>query len=216
MDKRNNKLWVFFGTGRYFYKNDDLKGRNKIFGIKDPCYSTAINTIDPTCNTQISSLTDSTSTAHTSVINGWYIDLDCAYDDASCTSEKAPTGYSAERVITDPLAVPTGGVFFTTFSPTADICGYGGNTYLWLVDYKTGGIAPVSARKGKVLIQLSTGEIKEVELEKALVEKKPSGSDIDAPGRRTAAFKGLPPIGQGLSVVVPAEPLKQIIWIWEE
>ncbi len=212
MNTRDEELWIFFGTGRYFYKNDDLRGRNKLFGIKDPCYSSAINTIDPSCTTQISTLVDATSTVPSSVPYGWYINLDCAFDDTSCGTDKAPEGYSAERLITDPLFAQ-GGVFFSTFSPTAEVCGYGGNTYIWAVDYKTGGVAPGTVLKMKILIQLSTGEVKEVLLKEALTEKKPAGASTT--GRRTPAFKGLPPLGQGMSILMPAEPLKKILWIKE-
>ncbi len=89
---------------------------------------------------------------------GWYISLD------------APAGsYNAERVITDPLAAFSGAVFFTTFAPTSDICGFGGNTYLWAVRYDTGYEA-ISLLQGKAMIQVSTGEIKELTLPSVLVE----------------------------------------------
>ena len=122
-------------------------------------------------------------------------------------------GYKAERVITNPLAAFTGGVFFTTFAPTADICGYSGNSYLWAVNYITGGSAPASALKGTALIQVSTGEIKEVPLASSFTDKAPSGG---TQGRRTAAFQGVPPKGQGLSVVINPRPMKKILHMQEK
>ena len=217
LDTVNLNLWIFFGTGRYFYKNDALQSREIIYGVKDPCYSGSLGTIDPSCTAKVTSLTDATTTPPGTVTNdGWYIRLDCAYNDTSCSGDKAPDGYGSERVITNPYSSPTGGVYFITFSPTSEVCGYGGSTYLWVVDYKTGGIAPEEELKTKVLLQLSTGEIKELSLQEALVEKKPSGSGSNAPGRRTLGLRGLPPLGEGMVVIDTPEPLREIIWIKEQ
>ncbi|MEO0228298.1 MAG: PilC/PilY family type IV pilus protein [candidate division WOR-3 bacterium] len=213
--KNKHELWMYFGTGRYFYKTDDLTGRRRIYGIKEPCYSTTDN-IDPTCTTTVSeeSLSDSTSSISSSIGNGWYINLDCAAGDTGCTYT-SPSGYSAERVITTPLASPVGAVFFTTFSPTSDICGYGGSSYIWAVNYRTGGVAPSAALQGKALLQLSTGEIREIDLKTAFTDRIPSGSGSGG-GRRSIGFFGVPPQGQGLSAIVPADPIKRFIFIKEK
>lgn len=214
--KNKHELWMYFGTGRYFYKTDDLTGKRRIYGIKEPCYSDTTDNIDPACTTTVSegSLSDSTSSISSSIGNGWYINLDCASGDSGCTYN-APSGYSAERVITTPLASPVGAVFFTTFSPTSDLCGYGGNSYIWAVNYRTGGVAPSAALQGKGLLQLSTGEIREIDLKTAFTDRIPSGSGSSG-GRRSAGFFGVPPQGQGLSAIVPADPIKKFIFIKEK
>jgi type IV pilus assembly protein PilY1 len=212
--KNKHQLWLYFGTGRYFYKTDDLTGRRRIYGIKEPCYLTSDN-IDPNCTTTLSEggLSDSTSSISSSIDNGWYIRLDCASTDTSseCVNN-APSGYSAERVITAPVASPAGAVFFTTFSPTSDICGYGGSSYIWAVDYKTGGVAPSAALQGKALLQLSTGEIKEIDLSTAFIERGIGSGG----GRRSVGFFGVPPQGQGLSATVPSDPIKRFIFMKEK
>lgn len=40
-DRKNKNLWIYFGTGRYFYKNDDTSSgtTQKLFGVKEPCYT---------------------------------------------------------------------------------------------------------------------------------------------------------------------------------
>lgn len=215
-DKKQHILWLFFGSGRYFYKTDDADGRRRLYGIKEPCYLSTTDNIDSTCTTTVSEsdLTDATSTpptitqANSASFKGWYVKLDCSATDTNgaCVNN-APSGYSAERVITTPLASPTGVIFFTTFSPTSDLCGYGGNSYIWAVDYRTGGQAPGTALEGKALLQLSTGEIKEVNLKTAF---------SDRGGRRTASFSGVPPQGQGLSVMVPPDPIKKFIFMKEK
>jgi type IV pilus assembly protein PilY1 len=212
-DRTNHKLWLYFGTGRYFYKIntsiDDADAQRKIFGLKDPCYVSLADRYDPACTTCplgsacTMSLTDATTSPPSSEpANGWVISLD-----SSSTSNKA------ERVITNPLAAFTGAVFFTTFSPSADACGFSGNSYLWAVNYATGGSAPSSSLKGTALIQVSTGEIKEVALPTAFTDKIPSGG---TKGRRTAGFKGVPPKGQGLSVVINPKAIKKIMHMQEK
>jgi len=207
-DRTNGKLWLYFGTGRFFYKmgtNLDDPGSvtdtttiRKLYGIQEPCYSMTMNDIDDTCSSSVTeaSLKDQTTDIASSLgtSTGWYIKLD-----------QPGGGYLQERLITDPLAVFSGVVFFTTFTPSADICAVGGSTYIWAIDYKTGG-AP-SALLGKALLQVSTGEIKELTLETAFTQKS---------GRRSAAITGVPPKGQGLSVLLAPRPLRRILHIQEK
>ncbi len=209
-DRRNGRLWLYFGTGRYFYKlstnvfddpgsESDTTMVRKLYGIQEPCYSSSTNDIDQTCSTSVSesALDDQTDAPSISIETGkigWYINLDVP-----------ASGYLQERVITDPLAVFSGVVFFTTFSPSGDICAVGGNTYVWAVDYKSG--AQPSALMGKALVQVSTGEIKEISLASAF-----SGRD----NRRSAAVVGVPPKGQGLSVLIGPRPLQKILHIQEK
>jgi type IV pilus assembly protein PilY1 len=114
--------------------------------------------------------------------------------------------YKAERVITNPLAAFTGAVFFTTFAPSAEVCGFGGTTYLWSVDYRTGGAPKPSALYGTALVQVSTGEIKEFPLSSVFTQKG---------GRRTEGASGVPPKNQGLTVVVRPQPIKKILHMQE-
>jgi type IV pilus assembly protein PilY1 len=197
--RKNHRLWLYLGTGRYFYKIgtdiDDADSQRAIFGIKEPCYN-ASDQFDSTCTSSVSGLTDATTTPpSTEPENGWYINLD-----------SSGTTYKAERVITNPLAATAGAVFFTTFAPTADVCGFGGNTYLWAVKYSTGGGPPSSALRGTAIVQVSTGEIKELPLSSAFTEKS---------GRRTIGFTGMPPTAQGLSLISPPLPVKRVLHIRE-
>ncbi len=203
-DRKNNNLWLYFGTGRFFYKLgttlDDPDSQQAVYGIKEPCYSSS-NNIDKSCSTTIlkSSLTNQTTTPAAALLTGsrgWFINLD-----ASSSS------YKAERVITDPLAVFSGITFFTTFSPSADVCALGGNTNIWATKYDTGYQGASSALQGKAIVQVSTGEIKELTLSSAFTEKE---------GRRSAAISGMPPKGQGLSVLVNPKPLRRILHIQEK
>jgi type IV pilus assembly protein PilY1 len=191
-----DKAWLYFGTGRYFYREDDITSARTIFGVKELCLSKIkdINDLgDPVCNNSdvlgLSDIDNATTTAPTTEsTNGWYITLD-----------------SSERVITDPLASSTGAIFFTTFAPSPDICEYGGSTYLWAVKYNTGG-AVASSLKGKAILQVSTGVIEEINLKTAFAEKG---------GRRSASMLGMPPTGQGLSILSQPPPVKRVIHVKE-
>ncbi len=226
--------YLFFGTGRYYFKTsaavDDATTlypasptpvRRRLFGIQEPCLSNILDTTptapamsltgtvcDTTKTVALSSLDDATSdkvggtTPDISVTTkGWYISLDGT----------SGTLYD-ERLITDPLAAPTGEVFFTTFAPNTDVCAYGGSSYLWAVKYDTA--ASVAGElKGKGLLQVSTGAIEEVDLKSGLTDKLAhdrTGIDLNIAGRRTAAIQGVPPTGQGLSLIIPPKPTNRM------
>jgi len=168
----NKNLWLYFGTGRYYYRDgtglDDYGTVRSLYGIKEPCYNTTLspgNVLDPTCSASIASTApvDQTTTISTlaDTDKGWRIDMD---DDT--------TTEGAERVVTDSVALTNGTVFFTSFKPTMDICGFGGNSFLWGIKYDSGGQAAASSLQGKALIQLSTGEFKEVDLKDAFQDKQ--------------------------------------------
>ena len=201
-------LWLFFGTGRFYYAQqsgiDDQNGQREIFGIKEPCVipSGAGIGIDATCATAATGITNvsaiadvpATSVANSSAFKGWYISMDAA-----------TTGFGAERVITDPLAVTTGLVFFTSSKPYTSACDIGGKTYIWAVRYNTGGDA-TSLLKGAALIQVSTAAIEQINLASAFTEKD---------NRRSSAMEGLPPTQQGLSIMTQPPPIKRTIHLRE-
>ncbi len=245
--------WLFFGTGRYFYRDDDTTNQRTLFGILEPCVKEDLS--DPLrpglafhsnctdslsfCSTPVSGTTGPTfcgdlwnSTTgvtfpemglRTIGAEGWYISLEGPANtnlegDLAANSNITPT---AERVITDPVAIPNGVVFFTTFAPSPDICSFGGNTFLWRVRYHNGSHVPLL---GTALLQVSTGAIKELSMETAFMDKVAQIADPDTTtltgelepsGRRTApnVMSGVPPVGQGLSLVISPTPIDRIIHI---
>lgn len=229
-DRKNSTLWLFFGTGRYFYKNDDpaTSVQQVLYGIKEPCYATvdrfdrtsyaniaggSKNDIDPTCTTSTASggsgLTDQSgdsSTAPQEKLNvkadGWKVSLDAA-----------TTSSLAERVITDPVALTNGNVFFTTFMPSADICKFGGESLIWALKYDTATAPPARTMQGTALMQVSTGAFAEVKMSDAF--KNPSNLRLD--GRRLAIpIQGVPPTAQGLSLIVNPPPVKRFLHVREK
>lgn len=223
-DRVNHTLWLYLGTGRFYYKNDDPSTTlQTIYGIKEPCYSTAnrtmqtvvaggtLNDIDQNCTDAVSGALvdqsgDSAAPAATlsSSAPGWKIVLD-AKDDTN--------GFLTERIITDPLASANGAVFFTSFKPSSDLCKYGGNSLLWAVRYDTGATPPASAMQGKALMQVSTGAFAEIKLSDAF--KNPGSTRYD--GRRLATpITGVPPTAQGLSLFSNPPPAKKLLHVREK
>ncbi len=166
-DRKNHKLWLYFGSGRFYFGGDDPSNRRYIMGVTDSCYL-ASDTISKACAvTPPAALTMSDLKQQDSigVLNGekgWYITLD---------AESVSTSMGAERNITDPVALTNGLVQFTTFKPTADVCKFGGDSYVWGVKYDTGGVAPSASFDSKVLVQVSTGAFEEVTLRTALTAR---------------------------------------------
>ncbi len=214
------EFWTYFGSGRYFYKygstvddTSDLSQR-AIYGVKDPCYNkNGDNAYAKNCSDSatVGNLVDATSTAPTtedSSKNGWVIYLNqCANSSGAVVSSCTDSSmfYGNERVITNPVSSPLGAVFFTTFVPSADACGFGGNSYLWAVGYNTGGQVSSAALRGTALIQVSTGSIEQIDLKSAFTASS---------GRKTGAIVGKPP-GPGVALVLPPRPAKRILHIRE-
>ncbi len=132
--------WLIFGEGRYFTgPNDDPTAIRRIYGVKANIEE----------NADIEDVTNNISGISSG--DGWYIRLEGATEE-----------YNAERMITDPVAVDTGYEnisFFITFQPTADICGFGGRTFVWVVTTTGGGAISNPSLGGKLFIQVSTGQI---------------------------------------------------------
>jgi len=206
-DRTNSRMWLYFGTGRYYYKNsteiDDADSTRRLYGLQEPCYSAITQKIDPSCTSSraLADLDDQTlapSATIDSTKKGWYITLD---------SSALNDGFKSERVITDPVASASGVVFYTTFRPTSDVCGYGGSSYIWAVNYASGAAPAANVMKGKIMVQVSTGAFAEVSMATGFTAKE---------GRRSGAIQGVPPKAQGLSLLTNPKPIRKILHIQEK
>lgn len=137
-----NRLWIYFGTGRYFNDADRSDTSDqRLVGVWDPGTGTVdlasklndvtnvrvyehgyvdVNndkTYDYTFNRY---LVDRRNEYSNGSKNGWYLTL---------------TG--GERSLHKPTVLG-GIVLFPTFKPTTDLCGYGGTSYLYALYYETG------------------------------------------------------------------------------
>jgi type IV pilus assembly protein PilY1 len=218
-DFKNDKAFLFWGTGRYFYKItnviDDATNQRAVYGVNEPCFG--IGGFDDTCTDTVNfaDLGDATATASADA-DGWYILLDQCTDEngiqyANCADPAVE--FMTERVVTDPLATPIGAVFFTTTKPASDACEFGGTSHLWAVDWDTGGAVSSSVLRGKAVMQVSTASIEEIDLKTAFTEKVDADS---GQGRRTVAFQGVPPAGSPPGILVPPDPVNKFIHIFEK
>jgi type IV pilus assembly protein PilY1 len=205
------KLYLFFGTGRYYFKIadniDDPTSARSLYGVVEPCYSTS--GLDLTCTDSVSrtDLGDADAGA-ASDDDGWYITLDSCTDASGNTvlCSAASALYKTERNVTDPLATTIGAVFFTTTKPSANVCEFGGASHLWAVKYDTGGTV-ASKLRGRALMQVSTGSIEEVDLKTAFTRRG---------NRQGALVQGVPPTGTPPGIILPAKPMNKILHIREK
>ena len=142
----DNRDMIYFAEGRYFSgSQDDPDEIRRLYGVLASCRGCSLGSFGD--STSISSPSSSGT--------GWYIKL-----------KGGDGSYNAERSITDPLvyAGRYNVVFFTTFQPTADVCGFGGRTYEFMTACDNGGLVESTDTekiKGKLFLQVSTGQIKE-------------------------------------------------------
>lgn len=154
-----NMMWVFFGTGRYFGNADKVDNSvQRLYGIKDSvlnnlCTQTSTvschndDLVDVTsavvcliCSGSTNQVTDPTNPGVTS-FNGSgttsMIGLVQSKDGWRVTLPVGSGTDSAERSVVNPTLI-AGTIFFPTFVPTNDFCASTGNSYLYVLFYKTG------------------------------------------------------------------------------
>jgi type IV pilus assembly protein PilY1 len=110
------EVMVYFGTGRYIDPADiDDVTAQTFYCIIDNHSETAIDRFD---------LLDQTYSIQpvTPGYRGWYVDL------VQATGER----------VTKPDALVAGVVYFTTFQPNSELCGSGGHSWLYAVDFRDG------------------------------------------------------------------------------
>jgi|Deesub1362B_J571_1020462.scaffolds.fasta_scaffold00033_14 type IV pilus assembly protein PilY1 len=132
MDEFGN-LWVYFGSGRLFYDDDETDIEEQVFvGIKDDTVSTYTyaDLIDVT-DYQIYG--DSVSTG-TGTISWEELVANIRSADGWHRRFSNPTG---ERCLSRPLVIG-GAVIFTTYYPQGNICEFGGEGKLYALYYLTG------------------------------------------------------------------------------
>jgi len=199
-----NRWYMYFGSGRWFYKTDNpLSGqRERIYGVPVRCDGSGCEVV-----TDVADVTDSSDNvctdAQNGVIRGWYIKLD--------PNEE---GYMKERSITDPTSTEQDVIIFPTSQPTADLCGFGGRSRVWILNCATGGAVDddcpgyrIDKLTGKLLLQLSGGDIREISLSEFIKNKV---------GRFSKYFDGMLP-DTSQPYVEPPTPKKNrtgeiVIW----
>jgi type IV pilus assembly protein PilY1 len=152
-----NKVWVFFGTGRYLSNSDKTDtAQQYLFGIKDSvmnsgCTQTSttncptsnlVNTTSAVvcvvCATGTNQLTDSNNPTVTGVNTGANSMVGLVQSkDGWYVKLATAAGTASERSVSSPVVL-AGAVFFPTLIPTNDFCASTGTSYLYALYYKTG------------------------------------------------------------------------------
>lgn len=126
------KDYIYFGSGRWFYKNDKMNGKaNYIYG-----YHYNPDNIKP-ISTQYDISTDKQGSCSVPANTGrvWKIKLSKANE-----INDGNKGYYKERMISNPTPSQYNNyTIFNTTAPSEDLCAYGGHSRLWAVNCATGG-----------------------------------------------------------------------------
>lgn len=236
--KDKGQLWVYGGTGRYFYVNttttDDGAGQRGIFGIKDPCYSASgfscpdvAASTRTFCATQCSNPAASPSCT-TPVTCG---DLTNVTDIANVVADPDLATYKGWYINTDPSgtysylegATTVSHPFFAERTITDPLSTSSG--IVFFTTYKpyneecgVGGKSFIWATKyntggaaGALLKGMALIQVSTGAIEQLDM----SNAFSAASGRKTTAMEGVPPQQQGLSLITSPPPLKRVLHIRE-
>ncbi|MBJ6800755.1 pilus assembly protein [Geomonas propionica] len=202
-DRQNKRLWLYFGSGRYFNNKDDLSAGRALYGVSEPCY-VGNNTLtlgeDGACAKdplKLTDLTDVTDVARVVAVN----DQDGNYKGWRVSLGGSAGNLASERVVDSPVSLTGGAVFFTTYQPSLDPC-LDGASYLWGVHYSTGG--PIRSVSAQALVPLSNGTLATID----------AGALPDSGNRRSGAMPGKA-VKPKLVSNSGLKPLRKIIHIQE-
>jgi type IV pilus assembly protein PilY1 len=141
----DGNIWIYAGSGKYFSDLDDEDTSGQVMiGLKD----SAVNKVAPDLYDANSHSTEGTVTGTSSAcmynsVNNDFEEMTFVTSiNPTTTADPQSVGWridlsGGERVITRPLAVG-GLVDFLTYKPASDACSYGGDSYLYAVDYLSG------------------------------------------------------------------------------
>jgi type IV pilus assembly protein PilY1 len=142
-------VWVYAGSGKYYSDLDEIDTSQQIFfGLKDGDATVSEGALYNATNVQTTGTITQTAKvcAYDSSTGSFGLqDIVTGINPSSPAPDEGASGWkiylsNGERVLSRPLAV--GGIVdFLTYRPDADICRFGGNSYLYAVGYTTG-VAP--------------------------------------------------------------------------
>ncbi|MFP3871098.1 MAG: pilus assembly protein, partial [Syntrophobacteria bacterium] len=148
----SDALWVYFGTGRYFSTLDNVDtSQQYIYGVKDPCFNndlTDANRItlldsepfdksDLFDVTGVKVFTDGSISGTTAATSFSTLQVKQNYGELFQVGWYRELELSRERIIKKP-SVLGGVVLAPSFVPNDDICGFGGDSYLYALYFETG------------------------------------------------------------------------------
>jgi type IV pilus assembly protein PilY1 len=224
-----HNTWVYFGTGRYFSDADKSSTQTQyLFGIKDPFDNSTRAGYYHRYDTSASLTTANLLNADSYVVltNGQVYSGSTLIGDFNdlMTTARAQDGWMRtltvpkERILVKPTALG-GVVFVPSFVPNADICGYGGDSYLYGLFFETGtAYAKAVFDQGTQTVTISgVGDVIKVMDKKALGVGKSSSLGIHVGQEEGATGYIQQSTGTILSVELnPAFNIKSSLRSWIE
>ncbi|GAB1408919.1 hypothetical protein MASR1M90_00730 [Desulfovibrionales bacterium] len=151
----NDKLWVYFGTGRFYNQRDaDQKSKRSFFGIKEPVSNATNELPKKTWDTVLpgnlyssSDITISNATCLDKYTkncvkiakkNGTTLSWDALVAEVQAKDGWKQDFTPAWERVTDQAGVLGDAVIFTSYTPSEQICDFGGSSNLWGLYYITG------------------------------------------------------------------------------
>ena len=213
--------FIYFGSGRWFFKDDDPGGNadnDTLYGVKvEGCLD---NLGDGNSSTNCSQGLGSVNTGHhgdavcSDVENtntAWSLHLD---------GRNNASQYYKERDISDPTTGAPNLIFMTTMEPSSDVCSFGGRSRIWGVNCMSGhnmfaqgcpqpdgtyyGSQPPEA---SLLLQLSGGNLENLHLDDTTFSENDDYT--------TDWMTGTPPEG-GAKLHLTSMPMPADIILWLE
>ncbi len=187
--------YLYAGTGRYFFAQDNYSGAgsNYIMGIPFTCdqYNnncTAVTSLQNS-STSVAGICSSVQQSNFSHA-GWQYTLN-----------SASGSFLQERQITDATVSNTNTIYFTTTDPTSDPCSYGGQTRVWGLNCATGAALAdtscsghsVTDTSGTLYLQTSTGAIYQINASSFTNVNNNNSNSASTGDRTTQWFVGIPP-----------------------
>ncbi|NLY40667.1 MAG: hypothetical protein GX055_03460, partial [Desulfovibrionales bacterium] len=147
-----DRLWIYFGTGRFYNQRDaDQKSKRSLFGIKEPINNnTSENTWDTVLASNLYPSTDIEISNGTCVgkytaqcvaikrKNGTPLSWDTLVAEVQAKDGWRQNFTPAWERVTDQAGILGDAVIFTTYTPSEQICDFGGSSNLWGLYYITG------------------------------------------------------------------------------
>ncbi len=186
-----NKPYIFFGTGRWFFKLDNLEFSDNLIGAAPLKCQYSGNPNDEKCSIpELKPLQPNQSLEFDTAANkGWYYELSPASGE-----------YLREKMLTDPNIVPEfNTVLYTTSAPLNEPCSVSsGITNFYVMDCRTGGtigstkeynpIRNKLLKVAEVITQTSTSQIIQLGLKNFVNTTKIGGFEGIAPETPTQIF----------------------------
>lgn len=221
--KSFGRWYLYFGTGRWFYKYDSTEvTNNSLFGVPLLTDTGSYNSFNYAyLSKRLVDVTDSKnaetvcSDASKGIIDGWYIRLE---------GSDLSRGYLKEKAISDPTTTEDNVIIFTTVQPNGEPCKLGGRSRLWVLNGATGGsvldncsVFGISRLYGTVLLQLSGTDIQEIQLRYDRLNGQSNIASVLPQGgnRATVWFTGIAP-ESAPPFVYPSNALVGTLLLWLE